>query len=268
MQGLIILLSAWDTILTLNTTDMKVHVKIAILVFIASFSTACSKLNPGDCFSNTGPVSTQTRTAEPFRYIQMNNNVDVFITYGQEYGITVKAGKNILPGIKTEIEDLTLTISNENTCNWLRSYDSPLEVYITSPGIDSIVYQSSGNLTCLNAYAADSIQIDVLEGAGNIDLWLNTQKSKVNLHYGTVDLSMRGYSHLNYIYSAGYGPADLSKLGTEFTYITNNSTNNCHVKARLSLNAEIHSVGDIYYSGDPVEINSWITGTGRLIKED
>ena len=247
---------------------MREHVKIAVMIFAATLSAACSKLNPGDCFKNAGPVSTQTRSAESFRYIHMKNNIDVFITYGQEYGIEVRAGKNMMTGIKTEIDNRTLTISNENTCNWLRSYDSPLEVYITTPAIDSIVYMSSGNLTCLNTYAADSIQIDVLEGAGSINLLLNTKKSVVNLHYGTVDLTMKGHSHLNYIYSAGYGPADLSKLDTEFSYLTNNSTNNCRVRARLELYVEIHNVGDVYYSGDPAEIKSWITSTGKLIKED
>ena len=239
---------------------------IMILLGVVAFS--CSKLNPGDCFTNTGPVSLQTRTAEPFRYLHMKNNVDVFLTWGQEYSIQVRAGKNIIPGIKTTIDRHTLTISNENTCNWLRSYESPLEVYISAPALDSIVYQSSGNLTCLNQYAGDSIQIDVLEGAGSINLWLETHLSRINLHYGTTDLTMRGHAHLSYLFSAGYGPADLSKLETEYTYITNNSTNNCRVRASLELYTEIHNVGDVYYSGDPQQVHSWITGTGQLIREN
>ncbi|HSG68643.1 MAG TPA: DUF2807 domain-containing protein [Bacteroidales bacterium] len=242
--------------------------KIIVWSFMIVMLASCSKMNPADCFKNAGQVSTESRPAESFRYLHMQNNVDVFLTYSNEYSIEVRAGKNIIPGIKTRISDNTLTISNENTCNWLRSYDSPLAVYLGVPLLDSIVYQSSGNLTTLNKFAADSIQIDVLEGAGSIDLWLDTHKSRINLHYGTVDLKVRGHSHISYLYSAGYGPADLSSLETEFTYMTNNSTNICRVRARLELHVEIFNVGDVYYSGDPAEIGSWITGTGRLIKEN
>ena len=113
-----------------------------IMILLGVVALSCSKLNPGDCFTNAGPVSLQTRTAEPFRYLHMKNNVDVFLTWGQEYSIQVKAGKNIIPGIKTTIDRHTLTISNENTCNWLRSYESPLEVYISAPALDSIVYRA------------------------------------------------------------------------------------------------------------------------------
>ena len=96
------------------------------LIIIILFAISCSKMNPGDCFKNTGSVSTEVRVATPFYYLHMKNNVDVFLTYSQEYSIEVRAGKNIIQGIKTSIEGNTLSISNENTCNWIRSYNSPI----------------------------------------------------------------------------------------------------------------------------------------------
>jgi len=224
-------------------------------------------MNPGDCFKNTGSVTTETREITPYSYIHMNNNVDVFLTHSPEYSIEVRAGKNIIPGIKTELSGKTLTISNENTCNWVRSYDSPIEVYLGLPQIDSIVYQSSGNLTSLNKFSGEEIKLDVLEGGGSINLWLDMVRSSMNLHYGTVDLTIKGYSHIMYLYSGGYGPADLSGTNTEFTYMTNNSTNNCRVKANNTLQVKIANVGDVYYSGDPLEISKIITGDGDLYKE-
>ena len=236
---------------------------IIILIFAAS----CSKMQPGDCFKNTGTITTESRAATPFTCLEMNNNVDVYITYNPTYSIDVRAGKNILPGIKTSISGKTLTISNENTCNWVRSYNSPIEVYLGLPDIDSILYQASGNLTSTNQFQGDSIQLDVLEGAGSINLWVDLHTSKINLQYGTADVIMRGYAHISYLYSGGYGPADLSRMDTEFTFMTNNSLNNCRVKCNLSLETEIHNVGDVYYSGDPSYVSSWETSSGRLYKE-
>ena len=191
------------------------------MVFLAA---SCSKLNPGDCFKSTGKITTQSRDATPFTFLDLYNNVDVFISYESTYSIEVRAGENIIPGIKTTISGNTLIIKNENSCNWVRSYESPIEVYLGMPEIDSIHYQASGNVTSLNQFPGDTLRLQVLEGAGSIDLWLDMLTTRMSLEYGTADLTMRGYSHLSYLYSGGYGPADLSGLETTFTFMQNNST--------------------------------------------
>ena len=242
---------------------MKRTIYITLILLLA----ACQKFNPGDCFKNSGPVSEETREVSAFTYLHMNNNVDVFLTYDPTYSITVRAGKNVIPGIKTTISGKTLTISNENTCNWVRSFEKPIEVHISTPRLDSIIYQASGNLISTNQFVADSIKLDVLEGAGSINLWIKTVRSRLNLHYGTADLTVRGFSHISYLYSGGYGPADLSELNTVFTYMTSNSTNNCYVKSSLDLEVKIHNVGDVYYFGNPPNVSLEGTGTGKLYKQ-
>lgn len=240
---------------------------VILFLMIGLIALSCSKMNPGDCFKNTGPVTEEERDVSAFNYIHMQNNVDVFVSQEQSYSVTVRAGKNIIPGIKTNISGRTLTISNDNTCNWVRSYESPIEVYLGVPKLDSIVYESSGNLKFLNQYQADSLKLDVLEGAGSIDIWVNTHRSWFSLQYGTADLTVKGYSHINYLYSGGYGPADLRDLNTTFNYVTNNSTNNCFVRSEYTLEVIIPNVGDIYYWGDPPIVTMEITGEGKLYKQ-
>lgn len=242
------------------------HTYLAVMAMLILMN-ACSKSNPLDCFKNSGAVTTEVREAAPFTYLKVSNNVDVFLSYAPTYSIKVKAGKNILPGITTGLSGKTLSIANENSCNWIRSYESPIEVYLEAPQLDSILYQASGNITSLNQFHTDFLKLDVLEGAGSIKLWLDSHVAMFNLAYGTCDLNVRGYSHISHLYSAGYGPANLGLLNTEFTYITNNSTNNCHVRANLSLQVKIMNVGDVYYSGDPASLSTVITGEGHLYKE-
>lgn len=228
---------------------------------------SCSKSNPLDCFKNTGSITTEERVTAPFTYLILQNNVDIFLSSGPAYSIKVTAGKNILPGIKTELSGQTLTISNENTCNWVRSYESPIEVYLEVPELDSILYQSSGNVTSLNQFKSEYLKVDVIEGGGSINLWVDLHESMYNLSYGTTDLTVRGYSHISHLYSDGYGPANLSQLNTEFAYINNSSTNDIRVRSNLSLQVTIRNVGDVYYSGNPATIGRDITGEGKLYKE-
>lgn len=267
MHGQIISQWGLDTILILNIINVMKMKHPILLILILLLVSSCEKMQPGDCFKNTGEITEESRETIAFKYLHMYNNVDVYIKYDPNYSISVRAGKNVIPGIKTSISDQTITIENVNSCNWVRSFDKPIEVYIGTPDLDSIVYQSSGNLSFTNQFVGDSIKIDVLEGAGSINLWLEMIKSTFNLAYGTANLNVRGYTHLSYLHSEAYGPADLSALNTEFTFMTNKSTNNCRVKANLELNVGIYNVGDVYYSGNPLTVKADITGTGRLIKE-
>lgn len=239
------------------------YIYIFIIMLI---SVSCGK-DPGGCFRSTGSITTETRQVEAFRYLQMENNVDVFLTYNASQKVEVRAGENIIPNIKSSVSNQTLTISNENSCNWVRSYDKPIEVYISTPVLDSIVYKASGNLTSTNQFEGDSIKLDILEGAGSINLWLDMRRSIFNLSYGTADLTVKGYSHISQIYSEAYGPADLRDLRTEFTYLTNNSTNNCYVWATLELECIIENVGDVYLWGNPPTVAKWGSGSGVLYKQ-
>jgi len=242
----------------------KNHIYIILIMLVA---VSCNK-NPGDCFKSSGSQSIEIREVDAFRYLNMGNNVDVFLTYSQTQSLEVHAGKNILPGIKTTVSDQTLSISNENTCNWVRSYDKPIEVYIGTPILDSIVYSSSGNLTSTNQFSGDTIKLDVLEGGGSISLWIDMHKSIFNLSYGTVDLTVKGYSHISHVYSEGYGPADLRNMTTTFTYLSNYSTNNCYVQASLDLEVIIENVGDVYFWGNPSTISRTGSGSGQLYRQE
>lgn len=246
---------------------MKRWLKYISFLIILFVILSCSKSNPLDCFKNTGSITTETRESVEFTYLVLQNNVDIFLSSAPQYSISVRAGKNIIPGIKTEISGKTLTISNENSCNWVRSYESPIEVYLEVPELDSILYQSSGNITSLNQFRSEYLKLDVIEGAGSINLWVDLHEGMFNLSYGTTDLTVRGYSHISHLYSEGYGPANLSQLNTEFTYMTNKSTNDCRVRSNLSLQVTITNVGDVYYSGDPETISRDIRGEGKLYKE-
>jgi hypothetical protein len=241
--------------------------KISLLFIIAMAISSCSKVNPGDCFKSNGPVTSEEREVSSFTYLELKDNVDVYLTYAPEYRITVRAGKNIIPGIKTELSGYSLTISNENTCNWVRSYESPIEVYLSFPKIDSIHYMASGNLSSTNQLVGDSLNLDVLEGAGSINLWIHMKRSWFYLHYGTADLTVKGYSHINHLYSEGYGPADARDLNTVFSYVTNKSTNDCFVRSSLELEATIDNVGDVYYWGNPPTVSRSGSGSGSLIEQ-
>ena len=243
--------------------NKTINILLIIIISITSFS--CKK-NIGDCFKSTGKIITEDRTSSDFHLIYLNDNVNLVITQDSLNSVIVEAGENIISSVKTEFINGHLNITNTSSCNWVRSYEKEITVYVSVNNLDSLKYESSGDVSCTNTIKNDSICVDVWGGAGTIKLDLELKIAKLHLHYGTVDMVFRGSSYVTYIYAASYGPFHCEDLYSSNVYINNRGTNNCYIRASKLLEATIESIGDIYYYGNPEEVSSNITGDGELIK--
>ncbi|PKP04172.1 MAG: hypothetical protein CVU14_00780 [Bacteroidetes bacterium HGW-Bacteroidetes-9] len=235
-------------------------------LFTLSLTTSCTSEHVDDCFSNTGVQITETRTVAGFNKIELYDNVNLVLLPGASTEIEVEAGKNIVNAIKTEISDSALVIRNTMECNWVRNFDREITVFVFANDLKELRYEGSGDISSNGQISSDSLKVNVWGGSGSFDLDLNIDKLSLAQHYGTVDLHVRGRSSITTIFSNSYGPFYCSNLISDITYIRNNSSNNCYVYAKYILEVEIRSVGNIYYSGDPPDIKSDITGSGKLIK--
>ena len=239
-----------------------------LLITIISFGFFSCKKDISDCFTSTGEIITENRSTEDFHLIFLNDNVNLVITHDTVNAVKVEAGENIIGSIKTEFDNGHLIIQNTCICNWVRSYKKDITVYVFTNNLDSLKYESSGNVSCTNTIICDSISIDVWGGAGTIELNLDVKISKLNLHYGTADMIFHGSSPNTYIYNASYGLFHCKDLYATNVYINNRGSNNCYIRAERILEAKIESIGNICYYGNPDTITSNITGDGKLIKMD
>ncbi len=233
------------------------------LVLIIFFS--CKKDNQCDCLKSTGEVTTEVREIAPFSSIVLKHNINLFIKQDSVFSCIVEAGENLLPEIITKVEDGKLTISNENKCNWVRSFKKEINVYLTFRNLNLFEYRGSGNIYCADTLFLDSLRFDSWDGSGKANFLLHTKSSQFNLHTGPADLDVSGFSGVNYLYSAGNGKADLVNLNTGYTFLTSKSTNNTFVYATKELFVWIDYIGDVYYKGSPYLIDEKYTGSGKLL---
>jgi len=238
-----------------------------IIVLVVLNAISCNKANTFDCFKSTGKIVKVERAVGNFNSILLNDNINLFLRQADQNKLEVEAGNNLLPKIITSVnEEGVLEISNENSCNWVRSYDKPLNVYLDFVTLDTLEYRSIGDVSNVDTIRMDTIVINVREGAGTIALTVHTYKINTNLHYGTADIVTSGISVLNFDYLAGYGKIDNSALLSKQVYLENKSSNNIYVNARLTLEATINNIGNVYYKGNPPNILVTGTGSGKLIK--
>lgn len=241
---------------------------IAFLVLL-SILYSCEKSSLTDCFKNTGPVTTEEREVDDFNHILLRHNVNLHLRQAEKNKITVKAGGKLIKKIKTTVnDDGQLEIRNNNSCNWVRSFDTPIDVFLDFVKLDSIEYRSTGDILAEETLFLDTLKIDVLEGSGMIELKVDAHVVFCGLTYGTADIVLTGKCEISYVYSAGFGRIDNRDLSSKFVFVNNKSSNDVYLQATIDLGATIENIGNIYYTGNPPTINLNKTGTGKLIKLD
>jgi hypothetical protein len=118
---------------------------ITVCLF-SSLVLGCNKPNSPDCFQVAGVPQIEWRTLSDFDEIEISDNIDVYLEDSDEEKIKVEGPSNLLPEIKTEIENNILKITNDNTCNFVRSYKHKYIVTLYSKNIRRIINRGTGVL--------------------------------------------------------------------------------------------------------------------------
>ncbi len=220
----------------------------------------------GICLGGTGKVVREDRIVLPIHKIEVYDNINLFLTQDSAlHQLTVEAGENLIKGISTEIDSGRLILRNNNACDWMRSFEIPVNVYVRFTRLDSLLFQAAGDINCTNAWKNDSLYFEVVEGAGNISLNIDAFRSQYNIRYGTTRIDISGFSQVTFISHQGYGPFHAGNLNSKFTYVYTFSPNDLFVNATEEISAEIGNMGNVYYSGNPGSVSAITHSGGKLI---
>ncbi len=172
-----------------------------IIILFASLihlliSIACKKDNNFHCTISAGKIITEERTSQYFHTIIIKDKIDVYLKQDSKFSISIKAGKNLMKNIITEIKNETLYVSNSNKCNFMIDPKKKIEAHIHLPQIKYLKHIGSGNVYTLNTFIQDSIIIR-METPGDIHMQVQTSYFGGSTH-GNGDLYISGQT--NYFY--------------------------------------------------------------------
>ena len=235
------------------------------LLFLLTFN-SCKK--ESNVFKSSGPVTSETRSLNSFDKLTVLKNITAYIIQDTANFVKITCGKNLLDGISTNVEGGHLTVTNLNKTNWVRSFKNKFIVEVHCRQLVDVRYESSGNLTVAEPLSADSFFIQSGDGTGSMFLNLNARVLYAVLNTSVADLTVKGKIQINYLFNNAQGFIDTRQVENSYTYMRSNSTNDCKVRVKDFLDAEIEYHGNIYYYGDPTTVNLKKTGTGNLIKAD
>lgn len=237
---------------------------IYLFIFISFFS--CKKGHWGDCFMGTGDVKTENRTLNSFTEVELYDNINVILIEGTENKVEIEAGENLIPGITTNVSGGKLKIENTNTCNFMRSYKIPINVYLTYNSLRTFTHYGGGKITCQDTLRNNFYEFIQWFGSGNFELKINNDTLKLGFHTGSGNADIYGKTKELSLYSAGNSIFRCGNLLADKVYINQSSTGDFTVNAISELYVQIYNYGDVFYYGNPALLDQQFHGTGQLIQ--
>lgn len=244
---------------------MKIYIPSYIIICSNIFFLfSCNKENAFDCIKSKGNIESREVITENFTTVTVNNDVNLFISQGAESKVVIKAGKNIIPKVKFSVSEKNLTISNENTCNWARSYGG-VDVYLTTNNLEVINFYGYGEIKSLHTLTFPELSIHNDTGNGILNMDIKSEKIHIfSRSYANITLTGTVTDlHLEYYYN--HGKFLGQELQAENVVINHFGMNTIAVHPITLLNTHIGHSGNVEYYNEPANIELTTSSTGKLV---
>lgn len=228
------------------------------LLFISS----CNVIG-GDWVTGNGNIRTEKRNTGDFNGVKSSGSIDVEITSGSSYSVSVENDDNLLPYVITRVEDGTLTVRYKNGTSINHDH---AKVYVTAPTLNKIVSSGSADITAQDLIKnPQQISVNV-SGSGDIKAALDAPAIDASVS-GSGNISLNGLTQ-NFTCSAtGSGDLNCGGLQSENTTVKVTGSGNAHVFASVHLSASVFGSGDVYYKGNPQSPEIHTAGSGSVQAE-
>jgi hypothetical protein len=232
---------------------------------------SCAKDNAPDCIQSAGVVMTIEQNIEPFDRILVNENIELFLLQGSEYHLKIESGEHLISDVNYTIDNSgLLTLSDNNQCNWVRSY-VPTKIFVTTPILKEIrsntqyTIKSEGMLTFPNLkLISENFNEDNIS-SGDFNLIVQNESLSIisnNISQffisGSTDTLFVGF----YSGTTAFFGANLLAQNVE---ISHRSSHDITVHPVQSLSGVLRSTGNLISVNEPPNVDVSVLYTGSLI---
>ena len=245
---------------------MKMRV---LIISILLLSLGCNKPDAPDCFTRAGSVVEETRSLESFSRIDLHDLIELTIVEDTSSTFAIVTGnENLLDKIVTDVDGDVLTIDNENSCRFVRSFKNKVSIELHTSKLSALINYGQGKIQSTNQLKADIFFYEQNHGVGDVDLTLEADSVSIVCHTGIGNVKLSGTTRVVGLFNGGYGEIDARELQSEQAFVNNSSINDIYVSFSEYLFAHIGLEGNIYYSGPPESVDPSMEGSGELIPLD
>ena len=194
---------------------------------------------------------------------------DVVLEQGDTEGLVIEADEELLPRIKSEVRDGTLTVGFDvEWWEWLAEWmklsklgDKKIRYTINIRQIRGISLSGSVNLQAAQIKSEDcSISIS---GSGKVQIDQFEGGKLANTISGSGTIELAGSAQRHTLRVSGSGTIKAADFVTQEAEIHISGSAKAFVKVAATIDVHISGSGDVQYLGQP-QIRQHITGVGRI----
>ena len=212
----------------------SVIVTVVISTLFAGF--ACQYIGKG--MRGSGNRKTEKRTLASFKSVEASGAFEVTVVCQQPQSFEIEGDDNILPIIKTDVNDGNLRIHSDTQYN----VSKPIAIRISIPDLERYVSA----------------------GAGDIHLSDVKNDQLVLSNTGASNIEASGQTKFVDIESSGAGNIETENLHAERAKISVSGAAKVDVYATQQLDVTVSGIGSVTYSGNPPVVNKSVSGIGTV----
>ncbi|MGI9546360.1 MAG: head GIN domain-containing protein [Flavobacteriaceae bacterium] len=224
---------------------MTTLAKITIALIMAIIMSSCAfDVNFGAGKKGNGEIVKDKREVnDDFTVVSASEGLDVYVTQGSDYEITVEADDNIIDLIGTDIRDGKLKVhAIENIGRATK------KVYVTLPEITGLYASSGADLESNGIVEADKISLDASSGA---DLKVELTADEVDADTSSgADIRISGQANLFYADASSGSDIKAKDFLVKRCHADASSGSDITINVSESLTADASSGADISYTGE------------------
>lgn len=252
---------------------MTEYMKRIIYILALTLIVSCNSEHTGDCFQKTGRIIQQEVTVAAFDKILVNRDIELIIKEGSTQKVVIETGENLLNDIFVIVADGKLTLTDNNTCNYVRDYGIT-KIYVTSPNITEIRSSTQYDISSNGILTYPSLTI-LSEDFGEPDTFTNAN-FRLQIDNNTFRLVFNNLSNgfisgktenLNLTFAAGTSRFEGRNLIAQRVQVWNRASNDMIVNPQQEIKGTISGTGNVISVNHPpiVDVNELYKG--RLIFE-
>jgi hypothetical protein len=238
----------------------KLLLPAVMVVTTTGYSIATTRAN-----NRTTVSDIVDRHLSGFHAVDLAGSFDVYLTQGATESVKVEAPADIMPHIRTEVENGVLKIYNKNDgFHWgdLFGHHQKIRVYVVITNVDAISVTGSGDMFFKDGIHASSLKLNV-SGSGDMTGGVEAKTVESNIS-GSGDMKLSGHADNSMITVVGSGDYTARSLTTASTSVHVSGSGDAEVYATEKIDASVVGSGDIHYSGHPKHVNKSKSGSGDI----
>jgi hypothetical protein len=220
-----------------------------IALFLIHFFSGCE--NSAQPWQSFGDITTESRTLGSFHGLEVNHDIQLFVTQDTTTPehIEITYGKNVIPGITTEILNGVLSIKNSNKAKWLRKLNIQPKCTLNLHQIDDIHLEGNAKVNCIDTLYSQAIHCTVNSVEDQNLLVFCGQLYGGVMNSGNVKFSGQA-TIFSWSCEKG-GGLDATELRSDDVYLYHFTIKDVFVNPSKQFEANLFNSGNAYYFTTP-----------------